>query len=530
MAAIEWRRPPVLPRTAPRRARRRGATTASYRLPRTSGLLLHPTSLPGGSGIGDLGGEAYRFVDFLVAAGQQVWQILPLGPTGYGNSPYAARSAFAGNPLLISLEQLRADGLLDPDELPPGDPSDRVDFDAVIPAKLAALRRAAERFAERADETQRQEYGRFRAEHAAWLEDYALFMAAHEASGARSWTEWAPALAQRDAHALVVFAREHASEVEFHRVTQFFFWRQWSGLRRYANERGIRIMGDIPIFVAFDSADVWSQRGEFWLDEKGRPTVVAGVPPDYFSETGQRWGNPLYRWEEMATRGYGWWVERFRHLLRLVDIIRIDHFRGFAANWEIPAQNETAVEGRWVTGPGRDLFATARAALGDLPIVVEDLGLITPDVIALREELGYPGMKVLQFAFDSGPTNPFLPHRFEQNLVVYTGTHDNDTTVGWFAERQGAEREYALRYLRSDGHEIAWDLIRLAMASVADTAIVPVQDVLELGSEARMNFPGHAEGNWAWRLLPGQLTEAHAARLQELAETYGRAPRPPDAN
>jgi 4-alpha-glucanotransferase len=500
----------------------------SHRLPRTSGLLLHPTSLPGGMGIGDLGHEAYRFVDFLAAAGQQIWQVLPLGPTGYGNSPYAARSAFAGNPLLVSLEQLASEGLLEAGELPALDANSRVSYEAVVPAKLAALRMAAERFGQRADEGQRQGYDAFCVEQAAWLDDYALFMAAHEANGARSWTEWEPGLAHRDPGAMADFARAHAPDVAFHRVTQFFFWRQWSWLHTYANERGIRIMGDIPIFVAFDSADVWSQRREFWLDQAGQPTVVAGVPPDYFSETGQRWGNPLYRWEDMAARGYGWWVERFRHLLRLVDVIRIDHFRGFAASWEIPAEKETAVEGQWVPGPGRDLFFTAREALGELPIVVEDLGLITPDVTALREELGYPGMKVLHFAFDSGAGNPFLPHGYEQNVVVYTGTHDNDTTVAWFAERQPHEREYMLRYLRSDGVEIAWDLIHAAMASVADTAIVPVQDVLGLGTDARMNFPGRDQGNWEWRLLPGQLTDEHAARLRELVETYGRMPSGPE--
>ena len=506
----------------------RDGPTVSYRLPRASGLLLHPTSLPGGAGIGDLGHDAYHFVDFLASAGQQIWQVLPLGPTGYGNSPYAARSAFAGNPLLVSLDQLASIGLLDSSELPGLDVTDRVDFDVVAPAKLSALHLATDRFGERADADQRQVFERFCAEQASWLEDYALFMTAHATSGSRSWTEWDPGLRAKDPDALAELQKSHEADITFHRVSQFFFWQQWAWLRAYANERGIRIMGDIPIFVAFDSADVWSQRGEFWLDEGGQPTVVAGVPPDYFSETGQRWGNPLYRWEEMATRGYGWWVQRFRHLLRLVDIIRIDHFRGFAANWEIPAANETAVEGRWTPGPGGALFAAARDALGNLPIVVEDLGVITDDVIALREELGYPGMKVLQFAFDSGPTNPFLPHGFDQNLIVYTGTHDNDTTVGWFAERGGHERAYALRYLRSNGVHIAWDLIEAAMASVADTTVLPVQDVLELGTEARMNYPGRPHGNWEWRLLPGQLTEAHATRLRELVEVYGRMPRPRD--
>jgi 4-alpha-glucanotransferase len=480
--------------------------------------------LPGGHGIGDLGPEAYRFVDFLTAARQGVWQILPLGPTGYGNSPFATRSAFAGNPLLISLEQLEREGLLSAvGDIPSGHVSDRVDFARVADTKLTALRHAAEAFARDADNAQRTSFDAFCAENELWLEDYALFMAAHERSGPRSWLEWEPKLAARDEGTLRELSRSAEAEVQFRRVMQYLFWRQWTALRAYANARGVRIVGDIPIFVALDSADVWSHRGEFWLDEEGRPTVVSGVPPDYFSPTGQRWGNPLYRWEVMAANGYQWWIERFRHLLRLVDVIRIDHFRGFQANWEIPAHHETAVEGRWAPGPGRDVFLAGRAAMGVLPIIVEDLGLITEDVIALREELGYPGMKVLHFAFDAGPANPFLPHWYEQNLVVYTGTHDNDTTVGWFQTRAESERGDIQRYLRSDGHEIAWDLIRLALSSVADTAIVPVQDVLGLGSAARMNYPGRAEGNWAWRLLPDQLKDGHAERLRELTELYGRA-------
>lgn len=495
----------------------------SGRFPRASGLLLHPTSLPGGHGIGDLGPEAYRFVDFLASAGQGIWEVLPLGPAGHGNSPYAARSAFAGNPWLISLDQLVAEGLLDSGELPPRpDPMSRVSFESVPALKLGALRRAAERFTTSASQAQREAYAAFCAENAHWLDDYALFMAIHETHGGRTWVEWEPGLAGREPGALTEFARANAGLVEFHRVTQFLFAQQWDALRAYAHARAVQIMGDLPIFVAFDSADVWSHRDQFLLDEAGRPTVVAGVPPDYFSATGQRWGNPLYRWEAMAANGFAWWIERFRQLLQQVDIVRIDHFRGFVACWEIPAHCETAVEGRWAPAPGREIFRVVREALGELSIVVEDLGVITEDVVALREELGYPGMKVLQFAFDSGPTNPFLPHWYQPNVVVYTGTHDNDTTVGWFQTRVGAERAFALRYLGSDGREITWDLIRLAFLSVADTAIVPVQDVLGLGSEARMNHPGRAEGNWAWRLLPGQLTDGHCARLRELTETYGR--------
>ena len=491
---------------------------------RSGGLLLHPTSLPGPHGIGDLGLEAYRFVDFLAESGQHLWQILPLGPTGFGNSPYAARSAFAGNPLLVSLERLRDEGLVDEAELDsaPPFPPDRVDFAAVERFKMAAMQRAAERFGAEAPPARRAAYDAFVRQNARWLDDFALFMALQESHGG-AWQTWGEGLARRKPEALAEARDMLASTVAVHSFAQFAFAEQWAAIRTYAAERGVRIVGDIPIFVALDSSDVWSQPELFTLDDRGFPTVVAGVPPDYFSATGQRWGNPLYRWDVMAGTGYTWWVNRFRAMLRLVDVIRIDHFRGFQGAWEIPAEHPTAERGRWVAGPGRDLFQAARRALGDLPIIVEDLGVITPDVVALREELGYPGMKVLQFAFGSGPSNPFLPHNFEHNVVVYTGTHDNDTTVGWFRTASDEERGYAVDYVGGDGESIAWDLIRLALSSVADTAIAPVQDVLSLGSEARMNFPGTAEGNWAWRLTPGQLTEEHAERLALLARTYGRA-------
>jgi len=490
---------------------------------RSSGLLLHPTSLPGPHGIGDLGPEAYRFVDFLAEAGQRLWQVLPLGPTGVGNSPYAARSAFAGNPLLVSLDLLQDEGLIDDADLRPLPtfPRERVDFAAVERFKMAALGRAAERFAAHASPARRTALDTFRHQNARWLDGFALFMALqHSHRGA--WQTWGEGLARRKPEALAEAGKMLATGVEVHAFAQFAFAEQWSALRRYAAERGVRIVGDIPIFVALDSADVWAQPELFLLDDRGFPTVVAGVPPDYFSATGQRWGNPLYRWDAIAATGYTWWINRFRAMLRLVDVIRIDHFRGFQAHWEIPAEHPTAERGRWVSGPGRDLFQAARRALGDLPIIVEDLGVITPDVVALREELGYPGMKVLQFAFWSGPSNPFLPHNFDRNVVVYTGTHDNDTTVGWFRAAPEAERHDALEYLRGGGESVSWAMIHLALASVADTAIVPVQDVLRLGSEARMNFPGTAEGNWEWRLIAGQLTGEHAGELARMVEAYGR--------
>ncbi len=489
---------------------------------RSSGLLLHPTSLPGPHGIGDLGAEAYRFVDFLAAAGQRLWQILPLGPTGFGNSPYAARSAFAGNPLLVSLEQVRDEGLIDGADLqPPPFPQDRVDFDSVGRFKMAALQRAAERFRAEAPPARRAAYDAFRKQNARWLDDFALFMALQQSHGG-AWQTWGEGLARRRPEALADAREMLARAVQVHTFGQFVFAEQWASLRTYAADRDVRIIGDIPIFVALDSADVWSQPELFLLDDRGFPTVVAGVPPDYFSATGQRWGNPLYRWDAIAASGYTWWINRFRSILRLVDIIRIDHFRGFLGHWEIPAEHPTAERGRWVTGPGRELFQAAKRALGDIPIIVEDLGVITPDVVELREELGYPGMKVLQFGFGNGPSNPFLPHNFDRNVVVYTGTHDNDTTVGWFRTAPEDERGYAVDYVGGDGESIAWDLIRVALASVADIAIAPVQDVLSLGNEARMNFPGTAEGNWAWRLEPGQLTSEHAERLGVLTRAYGR--------
>lgn len=494
---------------------------------RSAGILLHPTSLPGPHGIGDLGEGAYRFVDYLAAARQRVWQVLPLGPTGFGNSPYAARSAFAGNPLLISLDVLRGEGLLDDDDLAgtPAFDQDRVDYDAAASWKLDRLRRAYGRALAPEHAHCTVELERFSAENGAWLEDYALFMALREAHDGLPWHEWGAPIRRRDQQALEAAQRDLADEIAFQRFLQSRFAAQWRGLKGYAAERGIQVMGDLPIFVAQDSADVWANPEVFALDETGQPAVVAGVPPDYFSATGQRWGNPLYRWETLAASGYTWWVERFRHLLRTVDLVRIDHFRGFEQYWEIPAAHATAEHGRWVAGPGEALFRAVEQALGPLPLVAEDLGTLTPAVEALRRALGVPGMRVLQFAFGDDADNLYLPHNYEPDTVVYTGTHDNDTTAGWFAAAGERLQEAVLRYLARDGGDVVHDLIRLAYASVAALAIVPLQDVLNLGSAARMNLPGRPEANWSWRCRPDALHDGEAAWLAGLAETYGRTGR-----
>lgn len=506
---------------------------------RTSGILLHPTSLPGPHGIGDLGSAAYAFVDFLAEAGQGLWQVLPLGPTGYHDSPYQCTSAFAGNPLLISPELLVRDGWIDAADAAPPDfgvaaaAAGRVDFGAVHRHKRALLKRASAVFHADADAADRADYLRFCEAHAGWLEDFALYAAIKEAQGFRPWTDWPAPLALRDPDALARWAQDHRADIEVQRFCQFVFLRQWHALRRYANARGVHLIGDIPIFVAHDSAEVWTHPEWFYLDEAGRPTVIAGVPPDYFSTTGQRWGNPLYRWDVLAADGYRFWVERLRQALELVDLVRIDHFRGFAGYWEVPASEPTALNGRWVPGPGMDLFDVLFRALGErvdagLPLIAEDLGVITDDVIALRDALGLPGMAILQMAFeDESFGEPrFLPHNHRARMAVYTGTHDNDTLVGWWATLRPELRETALAYLRGDGREINWDFIATALASVADLALFPVQDVLGLGSEARMNRPGSPGGNWAWRLLDGQLTGGVAERLAALSVLYQRTPHP----
>ncbi len=484
--------------------------------PRGSGILMHPTSLPGRHGIGSLGAEAFQFVDFLATAGQRYWQVLPLGHTGYGDSPYAAYSAFAGNPLLISLETLVEDGWLAAATLAqaPAFPQDRVDYEALIPWKTQVLKEAYAAFREQASEAQRQEMAEFCAHAGHWLEDYALFMALKEAQGGEPWEKWEPNSRQRVPAAIAHYRHALAESVGFYRFVQYVFFRQFSAVKRYANSKGILLVGDMPIFVAHDSADAWANRDLFLFDRSGRPLAVAGVPPDYFSSTGQLWGNPLYRWDVMARTGFSWWIARMQMALAMYDIVRIDHFRGFESYWAIPYGDKTAVRGRWMPAPGHQLFERLFQTLGRLPVIAEDLGVITPPVERLRDRFGFPGMKVLQFAFGGDETNAYLPHRHVRNSVVYTGTHDNDTTVGWWRKAPRKEKIGALRYTGTDGRRIALDMMRLAMSSVSDMAILPMQDVLELGTEARMNTPGQPEGNWAWRLHPQALQAdlAHGMR------------------
>lgn len=497
---------------------------------RASGVLLHPTSLPGPYGIGDLGLPAFQFVDWLADAGCKLWQVLPLGPTGYGDSPYQCFAAFAGNPYLVSPDFLLRDDLLHPDDLAemPDFPADKVDFGRIIPWKLNLLERAFIRF-KSAPRPVRQDYERFCAKNVSWLPDYALFMALKEANGGGAWGGWPEPLRKRDPESLAEAGQCHADAVDRFTFYQFAFFRQWADLREHAHQRGIQIVGDIPIFVAYDSADVWANQELFYLDEAGQPTVVAGVPPDYFSPTGQLWGNPLYRWDVLKAAEYDWWIARFRATLEQVDIVRLDHFRGFAGYWEIPAGSSTAETGRWVPGPGEDFLKTVKASLGDastglstdLPIIAEDLGEITPDVIELRDQFDLPGMKILQFAF-SGPDNAFLPHNYPANCVTYTGTHDNDTSHGWYESASEHECDFARRYLATDGGNFSWNLVRAAWASTAVYAIAPMQDLLELGTEARMNFPSTLGGNWGWRMDIKALTDELRGRLGELNYIYRR--------
>ena len=493
-------------------------------LGRASGILLHPTSLPGPHGSGDLGLAARHFVDWLVTAGQTLWQVLPLGGIGAGNSPYMSSSAFAGNPLLIDLLDLQRCGWLDDGDLQVASHFDdrRVAFANVVPWRMERLRRAAGNFTMAPTAEDRGAFKAFCAEHASWLDDYALFMALADAKGWRVWSDWEPALARRDKAALAQARTQYASAITFWRFCQWNFYCQWGALKAYANTHGVRIVGDTPIFVACQSADVWARQELFELDDTGRPTVVAGVPPDYFSATGQRWGNPLYRWEAHRAEHYAWWTERVRRTFELVDIVRIDHFRGFAAYWEIPASEPTAVVGRWLPGPGAELFDAIQSALGELPIIAEDLGVITPEVDALRRRFRFPGMRILQFAFGGDNCNAYLPHNHEVNSVVYAGTHDNNTAVGWWQEASETERRHVCDYLGIDGHDIAWDLIRACCASVADTAIHPLQDVLGLDGAHRMNLPGKGEGYWEWRFRWDQVRPEHATRLRHLCALYGR--------
>jgi 4-alpha-glucanotransferase len=502
--------------------------------PRSSGILLHPTSLPGPYGIGDLGPEAFAFADFLKKSGQSLWQVLPLGPTGYGDSPYACYSAFAGSTLLISPDFLVKDGLLNKSDLPVATLSEQlVEFDRVHVLKDQLLQTAYKNYKKTTSGGVKIAYEDFSHRSADWLPDYALFRALKEAHGGSAWNSWEAELVRRDPAALSRAREELRDEIEAQKFYQFLFFRQWFALKKYCNQLSIKIIGDLPIFVAQDSSDVWTNPEQFKLDQNGAPLVVAGVPPDYFSATGQLWGNPLYNWDHMRRDGFRWWIRRMHASLQVVDMVRVDHFRGFAACWEIPGGDKTAERGEWVAAPGRELFTAIRKALGDLPIIAEDLGVITPDVVALRDECGFPGMRILQFAFGGDTKNIDLPHNYIPNVVAYTGTHDNDTTVGWFSSVAGTgstrdakqierERKFCLQYLNSEGKEIHWDFIRTVWASVANTAVVPLQDVLGLGTEARMNLPNSTEGNWSWRFKTGALTSTLGERLLSLSRLYGR--------
>ncbi len=498
---------------------------------RSSGVLLHPTSLPSRFGIGDLGENAYRFVDFLSNSDQQIWQILPIGPTGYGNSPYLSYSALAGNPLLISPEVLQQQGLLTEEELQhlPDFPLDQVDFAGVIATKMPLLRRASDRFKAQDLATKDEEYRRFCDRHNDWLSDYALFMSLKQAHNDSPWNKWPQDIANRQPEAMAKWATKLADEIFFHKFAQYQFFTQWTKLKQYANKNGIGLFGDIPIYVAHDSVDVWAHRDIFRLDPKtGEAALMAGVPPDYFSATGQLWGNPVYDWEELEKTDFKWWIRRVEAILEYVDIIRIDHFRGFQAYWAVPQGETTAMHGTWLDAPGEEFFQLLGKQLGKLPIVAEDLGVITPEVEALRDKFEFPGMKILHFAFDSDRANGFLPYNYtNRNCVVYTGTHDNNTTIGWFKERSPEAQARVVDYLGclcDDG--IHWAMIRLALSSVGNTVVLPLQDILGLGTNAKMNTPSQPTGNWGWRCRVEAFNDELSGRLKYLTYLYGRTPIP----
>jgi 4-alpha-glucanotransferase len=495
---------------------------------RTSGILLHPTSLPGRFGIGDIGPQAYRFADFLADSGARLWQILPLGPTGYGNSPYSARSSFAGNPLLISCEMLRDQGLLEEQELSEisFESGRTIDFGDVNLLKTPLLVTAAQRFLENKTDA----YLQFCEQENYWLDDYALFSAMCEEYGDSRWYEvWDHDIGYREQKALDHWRKRKPHEIEIRKVLQYFFFSQWRDLKEYVNGLGIEIIGDIPIFTASDSADTWANLHLFKTDEQGKFSFVSGVPPDFFSETGQLWGTPVYDWEVHIKSGFSWWMKRMEAALRMTDIVRIDHFRGFSACWEVPAGEKTAEHGTWVEAPGRQLFRTIRERWAEVPIIAEDLGVITEDVEELRDENGLPGMKIFQFAFDYqgpgllNPENDFLPHNYGTNCVAYTGTHDNDTTTGWFAHLPSGEQDLVRRYLARGDEEVVWSMMRVLMRSTARYVIFPMQDLLELGSECRMNKPSTVgSSNWSWRLLEEEAAKPIAHRFHEMVRLFGR--------
>lgn len=497
---------------------------------RSAGILLHPTSLPGKFGIGDIGKEAFNFVDFLDHSGQKLWQVFPLGPTGYGDSPYQCFSAFAGNPLLISPEKLQDNGFLTQSELkniPKFDPS-TIDFGEVIDYKKSLLKKAYKHFKENTNGFEKQ-FDQFCNSHKDWLDDFALFMAAKEHHGGGLWTGWDKDLVLRKENSLKKWTEKLVDDIRYHKFVQFQFFKQWKELKDYTNKKGIKIIGDMPIFIAYDSADLWANKELFTVDEKGKLLTVAGVPPDYFSATGQLWGNPLYKWKEMEKDDFLWWRKRFSNLFEVVDIVRIDHFRGFEAYWEIPGDASTAVTGKWIKAPGEKLFETLKKYLGELPILAEDLGVITKPVRELRDKFEFPGMKILQFAFGTKMETKFLPHNFVQNCVVYTGSHDNDTTRAYFEKAKHENNDiysHVKKYLDYHGENIVFELIKAAYASAADIVIIPMQDVLNLGGDARMNFPGKLGGNWTWRMKWEQVASNLPHAYNQMTELYERPPKP----
>lgn len=524
---------------------------------RSSGILLHPASLPGRFGIGDIGPCAYQFADFLERSNQTLWQILPLGPTSFGDSPYQSFSTFAGNPNLISPELLVQEGYLQPQDLEniPSFSPDTIDYGTVIPFKNSLYEKAYQTFQKSTDKKIKKDFSDFCNKNKTWLDDYSLFISLKdyfikqrknagktaelktflkETKGLLEenlqldyyygavWSTWPYALVHRKPAALKNWTLELADSIRYYKFLQFIFYHQWSALKKYVNDKGISFIGDIPIFVAYDSADAWANPSQFYLDEKGFPTVVAGVPPDYFSQTGQLWGNPLYNWTEHAKNGYAWWIERIKSTLSMVDIVRIDHFRGFESYWAVPFGDKDATGGTWKKGPNKALFDSIEKALGTLPIIAEDLGIITEEVAKLRDTLGYPGMKVLQFAFDDSPNNDYLPHNYDKNAVVYTGTHDNDTTLGWYQSTSSKEQDKFRRYMNTNGSQPSWDFIRLAMSSTAVFSIFPLQDVLSMDTNSRMNTPSTSSGNWQFRFRADQLKEEHAQHLCYLTNLFAR--------
>jgi len=493
---------------------------------RRSGILLHPTSLPGPDGIGDLGPEAYRWIDFLADSGTQMWQVLPLGPTGYGDSPYQCFSAFAGNPYLVSPIMLLEDGLLSKADLTdrPEFPTELVEFGPVINWKLTLLDRAFDHFLKTKDRTIGNRFDAFMQSEKSWLDDYALFMAIKAEQGGASWLSWPMPLRSREPKLLTNKQEKLAEAIQKEKFKQFLFYEQWEALHRYAKSRGILIIGDMPFVISMDSADVWANPELFLMDDEIKPTFVAGVPPDYFSATGQLWGNPLYRWEVHQQQDFKWWKDRLAAVLKQVDLVRLDHFRGFAAAWHVPFGNKTAIDGQWITGKGQELFISFKKAYSDLPIIAEDLGIITDDVKSLRDGFGLPGMKILQFGFTGDPEDDFLPHHYPENCFAYTGSHDNNTAQGWYNNATTREKDFCRRYLKTDEQDISWSMMRAIWQSVAADIVAPMQDLLSLPESARMNMPGSESGNWSWRMAPGALTDGLAKRLKELNFLFSRLP------